>query len=118
MKNVYMLLGAIILEIFGTCLTKFLLMKDLAGTHLVMPIFLLCSYYCLSKAIRTIPISIAYAAWEALGLILTTIVACCFFHEHMPMAKIIAFVLIIGGLVMLEQGTSVAVAKGGEVHGH
>ena len=44
--------------------------------------------------------------------------ACCFFHEHMPMAKIIAFVLIIGGLVMLEQGTSVAVAKGGEVHGH
>lgn len=41
MKNVYMLLGAIILEIFGTCLTKFLLMKDLAGTHLVMPIFLL-----------------------------------------------------------------------------
>ena len=100
MKNVYMLLGAIILEIFGTCLTKFLLMKDLAGTHLVMPIF------------------IAYAAWEGLGLILTTIVACCFFHEHMPMAKIIAFVLIIGGLVMLEQGTSVAVAKGGEVHGH
>lgn len=71
-ENVYMLLGAIILEIFGTCLTKFLLMKDLAGTHLVMPIFLLCSYYCLSKAIRTIPISIAYAAWEGLGLILTT----------------------------------------------
>ena len=44
---------------------------------------------------------------------------CRFFHEHMPMAKIIAFCSDYRRFGYAgTKGTSVAVAKGGEVHGH
>lgn len=114
MRDFYMLISAIILEIFGTAITKYMLVNKIPGSLFVMPVVLICSYYFLSKALRTIPLSIAYAAWEGIGLIGTTIIACSIFGETMTLLKFIAFSLIIFGLLLLKQGTKL---KDGVVNG-
>lgn len=101
-----MLLGAIVLEIIGTTLTKQLLLEGFTGAYLVMPAFWLCSYYLLSKALRSLSLSFAYAAWEGAGLLGTTILACLLFNEEMHVIKLLAFGLILLGLTMLKLGSS------------
>lgn len=106
MKHIYMLVAAIVLEVIGTTLTKYLLDQQLPGAHAAMLLFIGLAYYCLSKAIKKFPISLAYALWEGLGLLGTAILAWIVFNESMPPQKIMALCVIILGLVMLKKGTS------------
>lgn len=68
MKHVYMLFAAIALEVTGTTFMKFSVMHEWLIGYPVMLAAMVCSYFCLSKAVKKIPISVAYAVWEGLGL--------------------------------------------------
>ena len=94
-----MLLLAIILEITGTALMKFFAIKG------GMLLFIFCSYFALSKAIVKIPISTAYAIWEGIGLIGTATVAYFIFNEDLSLLKVLAFMVILSGLIMIKKGT-------------
>ena len=56
--------------------------------------YILCFYF-LSLAFRTIDISIAYAVWGALGIVLVSLIGFLFFHETFSFWKILFIVLII-----------------------
>lgn len=106
MKPIYMLLAAIGLEVSGTAFMKFSVMHEWLIGYPVMLILMSFSYFCLSKAVKKIPISIAYATWEGIGLIGTAFIAWLVFNEHMPVQKIFAFAVILTGLAMIKKGTS------------
>lgn len=106
MKHLYMLLAAIALEVTGTTFMKFSVMHEWFIGYPVMLLLMGFSYFCLSKAVKKIPISVAYAVWEGLGLAGTATIACLIFNEAMPPQKLLAFAIILAGLTMVKNGTS------------
>ncbi len=105
MKHIYMLLAAIGLEVTGTTFMKLSVMHEWLIGYPVMFLMMALSYYCLSKAVKKIPISLAYAVWEGLGLAGTAFIAWLFFNEAMPPQKLLAFAVILMGLAMIKNGT-------------
>ena len=112
----YMLLLAIILEITGTSLMKFFSLQGENYGYIFMILFISLSYFSLSKAVIKIPISTAYAVWEGIGLIGTAAVAYFIFGENMSLLKLLAFIAILTGLLMVKYGTSVKQKQDGEQH--
>lgn len=105
MKHVYMLFTAIALEVTGTTFMKFSVMHEWLIGYPVMLLLMGFSYFCLSKAVKKIPISVAYAVWEGIGLMGTAFIAWIIFNEAMPPIKLLAFGVIIAGLIMIKKGT-------------
>lgn len=108
----YMLILAIMLELTGTSSMKYFALQGGSEGYITMTCCMLASYIALSKAVVSIPISLAYAVWEGLGLIGTVFIAWFLFHEPMPPLKLLGFFIILSGLLMLKLGTS-ASPKGG-----
>lgn len=71
--------------------------------YILMLLFIFCSYFALSKAIVKIPISTAYAIWEGIGLIGTATVAYFIFNEDLSLLKVLAFMVILSGLIMIKK---------------
>mgnify|MGYP000553275854 CR=1 FL=1 len=88
MKHVYMLFAAIALEVTGTTFMKFSVMHEWLIGYPVMLLLMGFSYFCLSKAVKKIPISVAYAVWEGIGLMGTAFIAWIIFNEAMPPQKL------------------------------
>ena len=101
MKHVYMLFAAIALEVTGTTFMKFSVMHEWFIGYPVMLLLMGFSYFCLSKAVKKIPISVAYAVWEGIGLMGTAFIAWIIFNEAMPPQKLFAFAIILIGLLQL-----------------
>ena len=100
-----MLFAAIALEVTGTTFMKFSVMHEWFIGYPVMLFLMGFSYFCLSKAVKKIPISVAYAVWEGIGLMGTAFIAWIIFNEAMPPIKFLAFGVIIAGLIMIKKGT-------------
>lgn len=101
-----MLFLAIMLELTGTSSMKFFTMQGSSEGYITMISCMLLSYFALSKAVVRIPISLAYAVWEGVGLIGTVCIAWSVFHEPMPPLKLLGFFVILSGLAMIKLGTS------------
>ena len=63
--------------------------------------YVLCFFF-LSYALKTIDMSVAYAIWCALGILLISIIGMVFFHESISFLKIASILLIILGTVGLR----------------
>ena len=94
MKHVYMLFAAIALEVTGTTFMKFSVIHEWLIGYPVMLLLMGFSYFCLSKAVKKIPISVAYAVWEGIGLMGTAFIAWIIFNEAMPPQKLFAFAIL------------------------
>lgn len=96
------LCGAILLEIAGTTLMK----CSIGFSKLFYAIGCLLSYalcfYCLSKSLLTVPLSVAYATWCALGIILSTLVAIFAFNEQLSGPGILGVAFIVVGVVLIN----------------
>lgn len=100
------LIVAIFLEVFGTTM-----MKLSNGLTLLLPTvtmfvaYLLCFAF-LAIALKTIPMSIAYAIWSALGIIVISIIGILCFQEDLNWVKILGTLLIVAGVITLRLSSS------------
>ena len=98
----FYLLLAIIFETFAT---TFLKMSN--GFSVLMPSigtvigYVLCFFF-LSYALKTIDMSVAYAIWGSLGILLISIIGMVFFHESVSVLKVASIALIIFGTAGLR----------------
>ena len=113
MKYAYYLAGAILVEVMSTAIAKALILQGSHLAYFVSPVFLILSYLFLGKAVQGIALSIAYAIWAGLGLFGTAVVGYFVFHEIINLTKVLAFVLIGIGLVLMHNGTQL---PGGAKH--
>ncbi|TKB47865.1 DMT family transporter [Thalassotalea mangrovi] len=60
------------------------------------------SFYLLSVAMRTLPLSIAYTVWVGIGMIGAVIFGVIFLKEPLPMVKVFSLLLIIIGILGLK----------------
>ncbi|WDH95259.1 multidrug efflux SMR transporter (plasmid) [Paenibacillus urinalis] len=64
------------------------------------------SFFCLSLALKTIPLGIAYAIWSGIGTALTALVGIILYKESITSSKITGLFLIIVGVVIMKLATS------------
>lgn len=64
------------------------------------------SFWLISLAMKTIPLSIAYAVWSGLGTLIIATIGVVFMHESMSFVKVLAIAMIVVGVVLLNLTTS------------
>lgn len=62
----------------------------------------ICCFGLFSQAIKTIDMSVAYAIWSSVGMVLVAFISLLFFHETFTFAKIFFISLIIIGTIGLK----------------
>ncbi|MDU4959449.1 MAG: multidrug efflux SMR transporter [Sporomusaceae bacterium] len=101
--NGYVLLSlAIALEVFSTSM-----MKASAGFTKLLPTIIFIggmgtSFYVLSQALTSIPLSTAYAIWSGVGTALTALIGVFVWKEQFDLYTGLGIVLIIFGVVILN----------------
>lgn len=110
-KGIYWiwLSGAVIFEVIGTSIMK--LSQSGAwglgpGPGLALMLaFIALSYYCLALSVQGVPVGVAYAFWEGLGLTLITLVSALVLGERMSPARLGSLAAILGGALLVHHGT-------------
>jgi multidrug transporter EmrE-like cation transporter len=97
------LLAAIAVEVLATSALKAFVAAPVLIA--VLPLVLIgLSFALLSIALRVIPMAVAYAVWEGLGIVGIALIGHVLFAEHLTPGRMLALGLIIGGIVLLERG--------------
>ena len=97
------LLAAIAVEIVATAALK----SVVSAPWLValLPLVLIgLSFALLSIALRVIPLAVAYAVWEGLGIVGIAVIGHLLFGEHLTAGRIVALAAILAGILLLERG--------------
>jgi len=102
MKEWLFLIGAIVLEAFATSMLKYSEQFTKLLPTMEMAIGYLLSFYCLSHALRTMPIGIAYAIWSALGIVLITLIGIFVFKQVPDLPAYIGIALIMAGVIVIN----------------
>lgn len=59
-------------------------------------------FYCFAKALEHINLSVAYAVWSGLGIVVSTLVSVFLFKEGVTPAGVFGILLILAGVVILN----------------
>lgn len=96
------LAGAITAEIFAT---SFLAKSQ----QFTIPIFSIatvlgyvCSFYCLSQALKVLPIGIAYAIWCGVGIVAIAAIGFFVFGQKLDLPACAGIGLIIAGVLVIN----------------
>lgn len=103
MLAAYTALGAaIILEVSGSTLLKISQQFTKLWPTLGMMLCFVLSLYCLSLALKMVPLGVAYAVWAGLGIVLTTAVSVVAFKMVLDFWAITGIAMIVGGVLVLN----------------
>lgn len=93
---------AICSEIFGTSMLKLSqgFSKPLPSVGVIVGFGV--AFYCLSLALKHIPLGMTYAIWSGVGLVLTAMIGIIVFNEKIDMWGVFGIGLIVAGVVVLN----------------
>lgn len=97
-----MLLGAIFSEI---CASTFLRLSrgfELQGYGAVSLCLFSISLYCLARAIKVVPLSVAYSLWAGLGIAGTLAAGYWIFEETISLQQLAGTLLILVGAIVVR----------------
>jgi small multidrug resistance pump len=101
-----LLILAIILEVCGTTSMKMSHGFTRRGPIIAMFIFYGLGFIPLTLALRRIDLSVAYAIWSGLGMLIITLIGIFYFKEPATLLKGISIALIILGIIGLNLARS------------
>ena len=94
--------GAILFEVFATTMMKISNGFTQLWPSIGCAVGYIVCFYLLSKALVTVNLSVGYAVWAAVGIVLTAIIAVIAFGEHLAWPAILGMALIIVGVVLVN----------------
>ncbi len=68
---------------------------------LIVVLYCVC-YYSLSRAVRDIPVGLAYATWSGTGILVVSTLGMAFYGQHPDTAAIIGMAIIASGIVIMN----------------
>jgi small multidrug resistance pump len=69
---------------------------------LVMALGYAVSFYCLSLAVRALPVGIVYGIWSGIGIVLISAAGWVFFGEKLDLPAIVGLALIVAGVLVVN----------------
>ena len=103
------LMGAIIFEVAGTTVMKMAQGWGFAHAAMLglvlMWLAIALSYYMLAKATTGLPVGVAFAFWEGLGLTFITICSVLLLGESMTVTRGLGLVCMLAGALLVHHGT-------------
>lgn len=60
------------------------------------------AFYCLSRALATIPVGIAYAIWSGMGVLLITLIGWWLYGQRPDPPALAGMALIVAGVVVVQ----------------
>ena len=102
MQGWWLLGAAIVLEVIGTTCMKLSEGLTRLGFTLGVVVFYLASFACLSLALRSLDMSVAYAVWAGLGIALVSFIGAFFFGEPLGLWRTGCIALVLLGVVGLN----------------
>jgi Membrane transporters of cations and cationic drugs len=98
----YYLAGAIILEVCGTLLLPVTQNFTRPLQTLGMAVCYLGAFYCLTFAVKVIPIAIVYAIWSGVGVFLIAIFSAFVYRQMLEWPAILGLCFIIAGVGLVN----------------
>lgn len=92
-------------EVIGTTIMKASQETWPALGLVIMWTMIALAYFTLSKAVLRLPIGVAFACWEGLGLTLIALVSVLFLDEEMNLLKFLAICMLLAGTYLVNKGT-------------
>jgi small multidrug resistance pump len=93
---------AIVAEVIGTSALK----AAHGFTRLVPSLVVVAGYgvafYCLSLALKTIPVGVAYAIWSGAGVVLITLIGWLVFRQRLDAPALLGIALIVAGVAVIQ----------------
>ena len=68
---------------------------------LLVVLYCVC-YYSLSRAVKDIPVGLAYATWSGTGILVVSTLGMAFYGQHPDTAAIIGMAIIASGIVIMN----------------
>lgn len=102
------LASAIVIEVAATTAMKQAALSGAAAGHVLTLGGVVLSYLLLGLAVQRIPLALAYAAWEAVGLVLVAVAGAVLFGEALTPARVAGFAGLLAGALLLERGMRAA----------
>lgn len=93
---------AILAEVIGTSA-----LKASSGFSQLLPSIVVIvgygvAFFCLSLALRQVPLGVAYAIWSGAGTALIALIGVVLYKQKLDPAAILGIVLIVAGVVVLN----------------
>lgn len=99
----YVLLGiSIALELIGTTFLKMSMGFTKFWPSLLCIISYVVCFWVFSKVLLNINLSVGYATWSAVGIIVSTLLSVFLFKESITVWGVIGIILVVTGVVMLN----------------
>jgi small multidrug resistance pump len=78
------------------------------GPLAVLAFAYLASFVALTRALRVIPVGIAYAIWSGVGIALITLIGFAAFDQALALGQLVGIALIVAGVVLIQLSSRVA----------
>lgn len=80
---------------------------------LIVVLYVIC-YYSLSRAVKNIPVGLAYATWSGTGILVVSSLGMLFYGQHPDTAAIIGMAVIASGIVIMNLFSKMGSEEGEE----
>ncbi|MBE1237337.1 multidrug efflux SMR transporter [Phaeovibrio sulfidiphilus] len=114
-RSWFYLAMAIVLEVSGTVTMKVAHMQGSglspASALMLMYVLIGFSYAFLALAVTRMPIGVAYAFWEGIGLSVITLVGIFALGEVFTWQRFLALAAIVAGAILIHNGTAMTPKK-------
>jgi small multidrug resistance pump len=101
-KTYLPLFAAILLEVLATSALQASQQFTRPWPTALMVLGYLAAFYCLSLALRGIPVGIAYAIWSGLGIVLISAVGWVVFGQKLDLPAMIGIGMILCGVLVVN----------------
>ncbi|WP_044871604.1 multidrug efflux SMR transporter [Pseudomonas sp. LFM046] len=108
MRSWFYLLAAILFEVVGTTSMKFATEYSPLLGYLLMYGLIGLSYFFLALAVKRVPVGVAYALWEGIGIVLITTISVAWLGENIGLYKALGLAVMIAGILLIKFGTRTA----------
>jgi len=102
MQSWLFLFGAILAEVIGTTALKATQGFTRLAPSLVVVVAYALAFYLLSRTMQTIPMSISYAVWSGVGIVLITLIGYLVYRQSLDLPALIGLGLILAGVLVIH----------------